>query len=851
MNEDLFRGEEFSRKLTLVSAPAGFGKTSLVSEWLANHRVGTAWLSLDEKDNDPARFLTYLVSALQTAEPNLGTWVLNALQVPQPPSLPTLLTRLVNDLAGSNQRLILVLDDYHSLNSPSVDGVLNFLIDKLPPRIHLVLVTREDPGFPLARYRARNQMMELRAVDLKFSAVEIGDFFLRVMGINLSESDIAALEARTEGWAAGLQFAALALQGIRDQRARTEYISSFKGSHRFVLDYLIEEVLFQRSEADQAFLMATSCLGRFCGALCDAVMDSTAGTSRETLETFDRANLFLVPLDSERNWYRYHHLFAELLQQRLMTSPPPSCPDKSMIHSRASLWFERNKFLVEAFRHAAAAGDAARAEAIIEDQRMPTHIRRAVMEVIDWLGALPETVKNTRPSLWVKSAGFSLLAGLTTGVEEWLQSAESALRGKEDSEPFLFGQIATNRATLALSQYRIEDVKTHARRALQLLADDSSSFRLAARWDLGMAQHFAGERAEARRNLEEVLSDSRSSGDLTFQILSALALGEIQENDNQLFIAAGTFRHVIQLSGEHPQPNMCVAYQGLARIHYQWNELDKAAMYGEQGLELARQYDSSVDRYISCEIFLAKLELETGKLALAEKRLAQAEQEARTNRFLHRIPEITSAQALLQLRTGRTPEPAGLPQPMQIRIFLASGKGEEAVGLLESWTAQMRDQEDERLRGLVLRAVVMESTGNHEAALNALDDALCLAEGGGFLRIFVDEGPVMRALVQEALGRGTLTEYTERIISSFSKTNEGTTEDVASRADQKGQDRLSDREREVLLHLAQGLSNQNIAEKLFISLHTVKVHVRNIFDKLGAQSRTAAVAKGRSLGLLP
>jgi LuxR family maltose regulon positive regulatory protein len=266
---------------------------------------------------------------------------------------------------------------------------------------------------------------------------------------------------------------------------------------------------------------------------------------------------------------------------------------------------------------------------------------------------------------------------------------------------------------------------------------------------------------------------------------------------------------------------------------------------------LARQYDNTVDRYLSCESFLAKLEMETGKLESAEKRLAQAELEARKNRFLHRIPEITAAQALLQLRTGHIPEPAGLPQPVQIRIFLASGKGEAAVELLESWTAQMGDQEDERLRGLVLRAVVMESIGNHEAALNALDDALCLAEGGGFLRIFIDEGPVMCSLVQEAHRRGTLTEYKERILSAFSKTNEGTTDDAASRSYRKGQDQLCDREREVLLHLAQGLTNKDIAEKLFISLHTVKVHVRNIFDKLGTQSRTAAAAKGRSLGLLP
>ncbi|PKL10065.1 MAG: hypothetical protein CVV51_00390 [Spirochaetae bacterium HGW-Spirochaetae-7] len=502
LSEGLLLGDGFARKLTLVSAPPGFGKTSLVSAWIAALPVGRAWLSLDEKDNDPARFLAYVVSAFQNAEPGLGAWVLDALEVPQPPSLETLLTRLVNDLAETSGKLILVLDDYHTVNSPSVDEILSFLIDNLPPRIHMVLVTREDPGLPLARYRARGQMIEIRAKDLKFLYAEVDDFFRRVMEIDLAESDIAALEARTEGWAAGLQFAALALQGNRDKHAEAEFIASFTGSHRFVLDYLVEEVLLQRSEAVQKFLLVTSCLGRFCGALCDAVLESPAGTGRETLEALDRANLFLVPLDGERRWYRYHHLFAELLEQRLFSVPTPSCPDPSLIHARASAWFEDNDFIVESFRHAAASGDVIRTEALIEDSRMPVHTREATMEVVGWLTALPDAVKNQRPSLWVKSATFSLLSGLTTGVEERLQAAESALRGKEDRELLLFGQISTARATLALSQYHIEDVKVHARRALELLDDYSPAFRLAALWDLGMAHHFAGDRAEARRILE-------------------------------------------------------------------------------------------------------------------------------------------------------------------------------------------------------------------------------------------------------------------------------------------------------------------------------------------------------------
>ena len=428
----------------------------------------------------------------------------------------------------------------------------------------------------------------------------------------------------------------------------------------------------------------------------------------------------------------------------------------------------------------------ARTETLIEDHRFPTYARVAMGEVINWLNALPESVKNNRPSLWVKSASFSLIFGLTAGVEKRLRAAEQALRGKEESERFLFGQIATNRATLAISQYHIEDAKIHARRALQLLAGDLSTFGLAALWDLGMAHHFAGERAEARRIFEEVLSDSSSRGIIAFQILAALALGELQENDNQLFLAAETFRHVLRISGEHPQPNMCVAYQGLARIHYEWNDLRMAETYGEQGLVLARQYDNSIDRFVSCEVFLAKLEMGKGNLESAEKRLVQAEQTALKNRFQHRIPEIQAAWAMLQLRMGSIPESEGLSPQLQIRILLARGQNEAAVGLLDAWSTGVESQEDERLRALVLRAVVQESGGNRIAALDAFEEALKIAEPGGYVRLFVDEGPTMRALVQEAQGRGKFPEYTNRILAAFSEARLGRVEEAETATVKKG-----------------------------------------------------------------
>ena len=413
------------RKLTLISAPAGFGKTTLVTEWIAAGERPSAWLSLDEGDSDPARFLQYLVAALRTVVPELGQTAAAALQSPQPPPAQAILTPLLNEIAAVPEPFMLVLDDYHEVDAQPVDELLTFLLEHLPPQLHLVITTRENPSLPLPRLRVRGQLTELRAADLRFTVEETAVFLNQIMGLNLAAADIAALEGRTEGWIAGLQLASLSLQGHRADTA--DFIRSFTGSHRFVLDYLVEEVLQQQPGEVQEFLLKTAVLNELSGPLCDALTGDANG--QDILEALERANLFLVPLDNERRWYRYHHLFADLLRQQLRQSTTED--GVTALHVRASAWFEANGRELEAFQHAAAAGDVARAARLIEGEGLPLYFRGEAIPVRQWLESLPEAEFKARPSLWVTYASVLTMTGrLHDNIAEILQAAETALQAR-------------------------------------------------------------------------------------------------------------------------------------------------------------------------------------------------------------------------------------------------------------------------------------------------------------------------------------------------------------------------------------------------------------------------------------
>lgn len=853
-------------RLTLICAPAGFGKTTLVGAWAAGCGQPVAWLSLDEGDSDPARFLTYLIGALRTIAPTLGAGVLGVLQGLQPPPVEAILTALLNDLAALPGEVVLVLDDYHTIEAQPVDRALAFLVEHLPPRLHLIIATREDPSLPLARLRARGQLTELRAADLRFTPAEAAAFLTGAMGLDLAAADVAALEARTEGWIAGLQLAALSLQG---HHSPASFIASFTGTHHFVLDYLAEEVLQQQPPSVQAFLLRTSILDRLCGPLCDAVLRDPAVPGQATLEQLERANLFLVPLDDERRWYRYHHLFADLLRQRLQQGTASSIgdtggdPDSSPVefHRRASQWHEDQGLALEAFRHAVAAADVERAERLLAGQGWPRHARGAATAALDWLASLPTAVLDARPALRWRHAWLLLTTGQAGGVEEHLQAAEAALRGTamDGDTRNLVGQIAAARAVLAITRYQFDDTLAQARRALDHLHPDNLAVRTSATWALGSAYQQRGDRAAAGRAYADAIALGEASGNLFTTVLATNGLGDIQVADNQLASAAESYRRVLHLLGDAPPPVAAEAHLGLARICYEWDDLEAAERHGCQGLQLAQQYDRVLDRSVLAELLLARVRLARGDVAGAAALLAQAGQAARQQHFVHRIPEVAAAQVLTLLRQGHLVAAAQLAEAHDLphsraRVHLAQGDMSATLAALAALRAraEARDWADERLRVLVLQAVAHQAHGDQDEAVRVVRDALALAEAGGFIRTFVDEGPPMARLLRAAAARGVAPEYTRRLLAAFSPPGE----EQVRRGGGDGPssalaEPLSGRELDVLQQIATGLSNQEIASGLYLALNTVKVHTRNIYDKLGVHNRTQAVARARALGMLP
>jgi LuxR family transcriptional regulator, maltose regulon positive regulatory protein len=847
-----------SHKLTLVSAPAGFGKTTLVSEWLAGFGYPVAWLSLDVGDNEPNRFLQYFIAALQKVDPSLGQGLLTQLASSQTAPTEAMLTSLLNDIACSSNNFVVTLDDYHVIDSKPVDTMVGFLLEYLPSQMHLVIITREDPQLSLSRLRARNQLIELRASDLRFTSDETAEFLNRVMNLNLSAHDITTLEQRTEGWIVGLQLAALSLQGHHDA---SSFIRSFTGGHHFVLDYLLEEVLQQQPEIIQTFLLHTSILERLCGSLCAAVLQSDTSSGQAMLESLERANLFLIPLDDERRWYRYHHLFADLLRRKLHANNPPPSNVVDELHLRASHWYEENELEVDAFHHAAAGQDIDRATRLIDGKGMPLYYRGAVTPVLNWLASLQKAVFDSNPLLWVMYASVLSVTGRSDQVEDKLQAAEAVFEKQEhhnETTRDLIGQIAVLRAMSAAPTYNIDVILGHSRRALEYLLPEHLSVRTTANCMLGFAYQLQGDRTRASQAYLEAIRVGQASGNTFITMVALASLGLMQEADYQLYKAAETYQRFLHLAGDLPLPVACVATLGLARIFYEWNDLVAAEKNGQTALELARQLQS-IDTFAECCLFLTRLSLTQGNVSNAVAHVNEAKRFVHQHNFPLELPIVFATEVRILITQENLVAAEQLAQihklPLsQARVQLALNNHSAALAVLEPLLSRLEFKawENERLELLLLKAIAYQMQGDKNQALQLLQEALTLAEPGGFIRTLIDKGVPMEKLLSATSKQGVMPSYVAKLLAAFEaeKHKIAVLSSAPALGDQVLLEPLSERELEVLKLIAQGLSNRDISKRLFRALDTIKGHNRIIFDKLQVQNRTEAVARARELGLL-
>src|SRR6478735_3473585 len=788
LSERLSRGAESS--LTLVSAPAGFGKTTLLTEWLAVAAADeryVAWLSLDQRDNDPALFWTYLVAALNTGVPGVGSGSLSVLQPPEPPNEAGLVA-LLNDLDAISNDVVLVLDDYHVIDARDVQDEMAFLLEHLPPQIHLVIASRTDPPLPLARLRGRGELAEIRAADLRFTPGEAAAYLNEVMGLTLTVADVAALEGRTEGWIAALQLAALSMQGREDV---TAFIDGFAGDDRYIVDFLAEEVLQRQPEHVQHFLLQTSILDRLSGPLCDAVTGQDGG--RAKLTALERGNLFVVPLDDRRQWYRYHQLFADVLHARLRDEQPDDVPD---LHRRASEWYEQNGEPSEAIRHALAAGDFGRAADLVE-LAIPAMLRiRQEVAVLGWLELLPDEVVRVRPVLSVGFAGALLAGGEFEGVEARLRDAERWLHGATgigegsqapaaemivvDDAEFrrLPAEIELYRAAQALVRGDGPGTVRHARRALELAPADEHLGRASAAALMGLASWASGDLEAGYSGYAECMAGLRRAGHIADTFGCAIALADIRRTQGRLGEAMRTYEQALQRApqqgGSVPRGTADM-YVGMSEIHRERDDLPAATQQLLRSQELGEHIGLPQNRY-RWRVAMARIREAEGDLGGALDLLNEAERLYVSDLFPNVRP-VPALRARVWAAQGRVGEALGWARERGLsveddlsylrefehitlaRVVLARYTAEraerpvqEATRLLERL---LRAAEEGRRTGsvieiLVLQALIHQARDDIPAALASLRRALTLAEPESYVRIFADEGPPLASLLRAA-----------------------------------------------------------------------------------------------------
>jgi len=848
----------------LVSAPAGFGKSTLLAEWLAG-RTRTAWFSIDVGDNDPAVFWAYVIAALESVEPGVGDTARSVLGS-SPGSLEPALAALVNDLDALDDDVVLVLDDYHLIDSTHVHEQVTFLLEHLPRRVQLVIGSRADPPLPLPRLRARGELIEMRAADLRFTTDEAASYLNDAMGLTLAAHDVAALEARTEGWIAALQLAALSLHGRDDTAA---FIENFAGDDRFVVDYLAEEVLERQPQPIRDFLLRTSILSRLTGSLCDAVTGGNDG--KATLEALDRANLFLVALDDRRAWYRYHHLFADVLHARLLGEQSDIVPQ---LHQWAGAWHEDNGHRPEAIVHALRGHDFERAAELIERTAPLLRQSRQEATLRRWLEAIPGPLFAAGPVLSITLVGARMATGDTTGVESLLQGVESWLdRAPSTAAPTVYdedefarlpAQVVVYRAALALLAGDITATMSHAQRALALTEPSDHLRHGAASALLGLAHWTIGDLETARRRYEDAVQAFVDAEHLPDVLGVSLGLADIQLAQGRLGDAAQTFENALGLTRDHPGLRGAAdMHVGLCEVLLERNDLDGAAHHLQAGRDLGDHAGLPQHAY-RWRVAAAGLHRAQGDPKAALALLDEAERVYNTD-FSPAVQPVPAIKARVHLGLGdvgaarRWAQHRGLTAGDELsyvrefehltlaRILLAQRDDDaldQAMGLIDRLltTADQGRRERSAIEALVLRALA-QARGDRQGSVATVEQALLRAEAEGYVRVFADEGPAMVALLHAVSARGAAGRHAQRVLvavaerSGVAPPRHGLVEE------------LSSRERDVLRLLRSELSGPEMARELLVSLNTLRTHTKNIYLKLGVTNRREAVRRAVELGL--
>jgi LuxR family maltose regulon positive regulatory protein len=852
--------------LTLVSAPAGFGKSTLLAEWLsgdANDDRSTAWLSLDAGDNDPALFWSYVIAAVRTVVPDAGQGALSLLRSSQP--LESVVASMLNDLADLPGELVVVLDDYHLIGAAELHEAMSILLEHLPPQIHLVLAGRADPPLPLARLRAQGDLLEIRAADLRFTAEEATAYLNESMGLHLTATDVDALEARTEGWIAALQLAALSMQGRDDTGG---FIASFAGDDRFVVDYLAEEVLERQPEEIRSFLLHTSVLDRLTGTLCDAVTDGTGG--RALLERLDRANLFLVPLDDRRLWYRYHHLFADVLRARLLDEEPEQLDE---LHRRASAWYEASGDQPPAITHAMAGHDVERAAMLIELAAPAALRNRQEATARRWLTALPDELFPARPVLSMLKVGALMVSGETAGVETLLDGIERWLAADVDvtaaivfhAEEFarLPAHVEVYRAALALIAGDTEGTMEHANRALDL-AEPSDHLRQGSAAALvGLAHWTLGDIESAGRRYAQAIASLTAAGHVSDVLGCSIALADIQLVQGRLGDAVRTYESGLELAEQHGVVRGTAdMHVGLSGVLLEQNNLAAARRHMEASDQLGDHAGLPQHPY-RWRVVAARLRRAEGDAATGLALLHEAERAYNTD-FSPAVRPVAAVKAQAELAAGATAVPdrwasgRGLSADDDLsylreyehitlaRLLLATHAA-DAARLAERLLAAA---EAGRRAGSVIEILIVlslahQARGDHQAATAAIEEALVRAEPEGYIRLFVEELPALAPLLRSVSRHGVAGEHARRVLAGAA-VDPG----PAGETPRPGLvDQLSSRELDVLRLLRSDLSGPDIARELDVSLNTVRTHTKSIYMKLGANNRREAVRRAAEFGL--